>query len=116
MRAKFGISNSPPSPDIGQNSDGDIFHFRISGQSLIKENCHNSRTSDDIDMKLGPETTFDKRNKSTSKKLTMKSCREIVTPLSFLSIYGQFGAIRKPDSGRIVCKIYILNAVIIKIN
>ena len=22
-------------------------------------------------------------------------------------IYGQFGAIRKPDSGRIVCKIYI---------
>ena len=22
-------------------------------------------------------------------------------------IYGQFGAIRKPDSGRIACKIYI---------
>ena len=22
-------------------------------------------------------------------------------------IYGRFGAIRKPDSGRIVCKIYI---------
>ena len=63
MRAKFGISNSPPSPDIGQNSDRDIFHFRISGQSLIKENCHNSRTSEDIDIKYGPVTKPDKRNK-----------------------------------------------------
>ena len=25
----------------------------------------------------------------------------------FFSIYGQFGAIRKPNSGRIVCKTYI---------
>ena len=51
--AKFGISNSPQPPDIGQNSDGGISDFRNSGQSLIKENCHNSKTSDDIDMKLG---------------------------------------------------------------
>ena len=26
--------------------------FPISGQSLTKENCHNSRASNDIDMKL----------------------------------------------------------------
>ena len=45
-----------------------ISDFRISGQSLIKGNCHNSRTSDDIDMKLGPVTKLDKRNKTTSKK------------------------------------------------
>ena len=52
IHAKFGIHNFPQPPDIGQNSDGGISDFRISGQSLIKGNCHNSRTSDDIDMKL----------------------------------------------------------------
>ena len=68
VHAKFGIPNSFQSPDIGQNSDRGISDFRISGQSLIKRNCHNSRTSDDIDMKLGPLTKLDKRKKRTSKK------------------------------------------------
>ena len=58
----------PQSPDIQQNSDVGISNFRISGQSLIKESWHNSRTRDDIDMKLGPVTKLDKRNKVTSKK------------------------------------------------
>ena len=40
----------PQSLDIGQNSDGGISDFRNSGQSLIKENYRNSRTSNDIDM------------------------------------------------------------------
>ena len=74
--------------------------FRISGQSLIKENCHNSRTSDDIDMKLGPVTKLDKKNKATSKKLTMMSCRQIVTSLSFsqfLANLEQSGS-RIPDA------------------
>ena len=48
-------------------SDGGISDIQISGQSLIKENCHNSRTSDDIDMKVGSVTKFDKRNKTASK-------------------------------------------------
>ena len=56
------------SPDIGQNSDGDISDFRISGQSFINENCHNSRTNHDIDMKLGLITKRNKRNTETSKK------------------------------------------------
>ena len=60
----FGISNSPQSPDVGKNTDGDISDFRISGQSLTKESCHSSRTSDDIDMKLGPVTKIDKKNKN----------------------------------------------------
>ena len=55
------------SPDIGQNSSGVISDFRIYDQSLIKENCHNSRISDDIDMKLGPVIKLDKRNKKPSK-------------------------------------------------
>ena len=37
-------------------TDWGISNFWISGQSLIKENCLNSRSMDDIDMKLGPET------------------------------------------------------------
>ena len=37
IHAKFGISNSPQSLDIGQNSDGGISNFWISGQCLIKE-------------------------------------------------------------------------------
>ena len=77
------ITNSSQSPDIGQNSDGGISDLRISGQSLIKENCHNSRTSDDIDMKLGPITELDKRNEVTSKKLTMTSFWQILISLLF---------------------------------
>ena len=53
------------SPDFGQNSNEGISDFQISGQSLIEENCYNSRTSDDIDIKLGPVTDFDKRNSAT---------------------------------------------------
>ena len=33
-------------------SDGAIFNFQISGQIFINENCHNSRTSNYIGMKL----------------------------------------------------------------
>ena len=44
-------------------------NFQISGQSLIKENCHNSRTFDDIDMKLEPVTKIHKKNKTMSKKV-----------------------------------------------
>ena len=51
-----------------QNSDRGISDFWISGQSFIKRNCHNSWTSDDIDMKPGPVTKFDKKNKTTFKK------------------------------------------------
>ena len=92
---KFGIPNLPQSPDIWQNSDGGISNFLISGQSLIKENCHDSRASNDIDMNLGLVNKPDKRNKKMSKKFygdaMSKSCDVIV-------IYGHFGAIRKPDS------------------
>ena len=65
IRATFGIPNWPQSLDIGQNSDRGISNVRVSGQSLLKENCHKSRTSDDIDMKLEAVTRLDKRNKTT---------------------------------------------------
>ena len=58
-----------------QNSDGAISDFRISGQSLIKENCYNSRTSGDIDMKLGPVTNLDGPVTNLDKK--KKRCQKI---------------------------------------
>ena len=56
-------------------------------------------------MKLGLVTKFDKRNKTASKKfddyVMSANCDDIVIFL----IYGQFGAIQKPNSGRIVVKL-----------
>ena len=109
---KFKISSkyvlkSNQSLDIGENSDRGISDFRISGQSLIKRNCHNSWTSDDIGMKRGPETKLDKRNKTTSKKFENDTMLKNCDVISIFPICGQFGAIWKPDSGRIVWKTYI---------
>ena len=63
--------------------------------------------SDDIEMKIRPVTERDKRNKTTSKNFTggimLANCDVIVIFL----IHGQFGAIPKPGSRRIVCKTYI---------
>ena len=95
MCAKFGTPNLPQSSDITQNSDGGISVFQISCQSLIKVNYHNSRTSEDIEMKLGTVTKIDKRNKTTAKKID-----DDVTVI-FL-IYGLFLGIRKLVSGCIV--------------
>ena len=64
-----------------QNSDGFFSDFRISGESLIKRNCHNSRTSDDIDMKLESVTRLDKRKETKSKKFDDDFMSEIVTSL-----------------------------------
>ena len=55
-------------------------------------------------MKRGLVTKLDKKNKATSKKLTMMPCQQII---AIFPIYNQFGAICSPDSGRIVCKTYI---------
>ena len=66
--AKIGFSNSTQSPDVGHYSDGGVSDFVISGQSFINENCHNSRSSLDIDMKHGLVTKLDKRSKKTSEK------------------------------------------------
>ena len=107
--AKFSNYNSSQSPDIGQNSDGSISDFRISGQSLIKENCHNSRTSDDFDMKLGPVTKLDKRNKTRSKKFDEDVMSGNCDVIVIFQIFSQFGAVRRPDSGHRVCESYVFS-------
>ena len=58
-------------------------------------------------MKLGTVTTIDKKNKATSKKIDDGVILENCDVIAIFAIYGQFGAIRKPDFGRIVCKTYI---------
>ena len=90
-------------------SDWGISDFRISGQSLIKDDCHNSRTSDDTDMKLRPVTKLDKRNKTTSKKFDVDVVSENCDVIVIFRISGQFGAVRRPDSGHIVCKNYVFS-------
>ena len=83
------------------------FRFLDSWSILYKKNCHNSRTNDNIEMKLGPVTKPDKKNKITLKKIEdnviSRSCDVVV----IFPVFGQCGAIRKPDSGCTVCKTYI---------
>ena len=87
---------------MGPNADIGISDLRVSGQSFINKSCHNSRNSHDIDMELGPTTKIGKSNTATSKKIDddvmLTNCDVIV----FFPIYGQFAAIQKRDSGRIV--------------
>ena len=66
---KSDIPNSRKSPDIGQNSNGviSISGFWVHWRKLTTENCHKSRTSNDIERKLGPVTKLDKGNKGTSQ-------------------------------------------------
>ena len=93
---KFGSPYMPQSPDFWQNSDRGVSDFWISGQSLTKRKCHNSRTSDDIDMKLGLVTKLDKRKKQRQENLTMTSCRKILTSLPFFNLQPIW---RNPETG-----------------
>ena len=58
-------------------------------------------------MKLGPVTKLYKRNKTESKKFDDDVMSVNCDVIVILPIDGQIRAIRKPDSGRIVCKNYI---------
>ena len=68
----------------------------MSDQSLIKEYCHNSRTSDDFDMKLGPVFKLGKSNKTRSKKFDDHVMYAKCDAIVIFQIYGQFGAITNP--------------------
>ena len=58
-------------------------------------------------MKLGSVTKLDKRNNAKSKKYNNDVMSENCDVIAISSIYGQFGAIWKSDSGRIVYETYI---------
>ena len=66
----------------------------------MKENCHNSRTNDDIEMKLGPVT-------KTSNKFDDNLMSTNFAVILIFPIYDKFGAIRKPDSEGVAFQWYI---------
>ena len=81
--------------------------FRISGHPFINKSCHNSRTSHDIDMKLGQLTKLDKTNTTTLRRIDDKVMSTNCDVIIFFQIYGQFTAIQKPNSGQMVYEVYI---------
>ena len=80
------------SSEFGQNLDGGT-DFWIFGQSFIKENCLDSRASNDIDIKLGPVNNLDKKNTAMSKNVDDDIILENCYAFFIFLIYCQFGAI-----------------------
>ena len=101
------VSLTCPSLQKLDKTQTGYFRFLDFWSTVINGNCHNSRTSNDIDMNPGPATKLDKRNTATSKKIDDNVMSVNCDVIAIFPIYGQFGAIRKPDSGRIACKTYI---------
>ena len=60
-------------------------------------------------MKLGPVTKRDKRYKTTSKKIDVDVMSENCDVIVYSRIFGQFGVVRRPDSGHRVCKSYVFS-------
>ena len=59
--------------------------------------CQNSININHIDMKLGPVTKLDKKNKTASKKIDVDVLSKNCDVIFIFPIFGQFGTIRKPD-------------------
>ena len=97
----------PRSPDNGQNIDGGISNFQTSGQSFMNDNFHNSRIINNIDLKVGLVTQFDKRNTATLKKFHYDAISTNCGIIDLCPIYGQFRAVLKPGSEGMYCKTYI---------
>ena len=60
-------------------------------------------------MKLGPVTKLDKRNKQNQKKIDVDVASENYDVIVIFWIFGQSGAVRRPDSGHRVCKSYVFS-------
>ena len=80
-------------------------NFRISDQSLINQNCLNSRTSIDVEMKLGQVTKLDKRNRATSKMFDDDFMPINCDPFFISPVYGQFVKIWRQNSEHMVHKL-----------
>ena len=58
-------------------------------------------------MKLGPVTKLDKRNKQNQKKIDVDVASENYDVIVIFRIFGQSGAVRRPDSGHSVSKSHV---------
>ena len=70
----------------------------------MKENFHNSRTGDDIDIKLGEVTKLDKRNETTSKKFDDDVMSENCEVIVIFWIFNQFGEVQRPGFEQRICE------------
>ena len=61
--------------------------------TTYRRKLSNSRTTDDIDMKRGSVTEFDKRNKTTTKNFDDDLRSGNYEVIDIFSIYGQFPVI-----------------------
>ena len=69
--------------------------FPISGllvKSLINKNCDNTWTSNNINIKLGPVTKIDKRNRSTQKNDTASSNYDVIDIFTIYVYLQQSGS------------------------
>ena len=76
--------------------------MQISVQFFIRENCHNSRTSNDVDLKFGPVTKTDKKYTAKLKTFDNDVISKNFDAAIIFPIYGQFDAFWKSDSGCMV--------------
>ena len=74
--------------------------FQISGQSLLKENCRNSRTGDDLTWNMDKLTKIYRRNKTIARKLDDDVISDNCDIIVIFPIYGQFeqSGSRIPDA------------------
>ena len=104
----------PQSRDTGQDSDGGISDFRISGKPLINENCITpAPVMILIAMKLGPVTKLDERNTTTFEDdVVLVYCDVIVT----FPIYSQFGepGSRNLDTWSIIFTFWLIVTLTVK--
>ena len=58
-------------------------------------------------MKLGPVTKLDKRNKTRSKKFDIDLMSGNYDVIVIFWIFGQFGAVRRPDSAKVMFSVIV---------
>ena len=62
-------------------------------------------------MKLGPVTKLEERTKTTSKKIDYDAMPENCDLIVIFWMFGEFGAVPRPDSGHRVCKSYVFSNI-----
>ena len=88
------ISLALPVPNYWAKLRREYFPFPDFWSITYKKNCHNSRTSYDIDIKLGPVNKLNKINISTPTNFEDDVMSTKCDVIVFFPIYGQFAAIR----------------------
>ena len=104
IHTKIDIHNLPKSADIGQNSDKGIFDFHIPGQTPCKQKI--VIVNNNINMKLGTVTKFDKENTTMSKRLPVMLCYKIMNSFSFFQFMTNLEQSKSqiPDAWPIILK------------